>query len=339
MYLFKYIDLLSTFQVYSREIILYTHIGIYKGMETEKFNKPLKTVLYFYLLHQGPTTGYEIGKQFSEAIKNDIWHVVETKNLQHPTKLYPILAEMEKDWLIVSKEVQHNKKEYVINPFVLFNPGTPFHNALLKALSAPLFAKQPDFEEKMKTFGYPAIENIQEKIEHWKADSRNKVYFFNPYIEAINKAALPPQEFIRRSNHLFTKTGVHDSLWIVLYFRDLLSVLTNPGIHECIGYDNQKKAVTIQKKTKFYKHLEYASSIGGSEVPKLEDKLNKLPIDAYKYIQICKNYSFDNLKIDSFPFGDVSLLEETKKVISLHIEQMIDERSPLRQSIFNSCSN
>lgn len=306
-------------------------------METEKFNKPLKTVLYFYLLHQGPTTGYEIGKQFSEAIKNDIWHVAETKNLQHPTKLYPILTEMEKDWLIVSKEVQHNKKEYVINPFVLFNPGTSYYNALLKAESFPLFSKQPDFEEKMKLFGYPAIENIQETIEHWKADSRNKVYFFNPYIEAINKAALPPQEFIRRSNYLFSKTQVNGSLWLVLYFRDLLSVLTNPEIHDCIGYDSEKKAVTIKKKTKFYKHFEYGRSISGTA--RLEDGLNKLPIDVYKYGQICKNYSFDNIKVESFPFGDVSLLEETKKTISFHIEQMIDERSPLRQSIFNSCSN
>lgn len=293
------------------------------------FDKPIKLILYFYLLHQGPNTGYEIGKQFSEAIKNNLWDVPETKNLQHPTKLYPILAEMENDWLIISAETQNNKKEYTINPYVLFNTGTQLGKASLKAISFPLFENKPGFKEKMESFGFPLPENYRDNISYWKTRPNIDVYFFNPYIETLSKAALPPQEFIRRSNSLFSKTKAPGSLWLVLYFRDLLGTLTNPEIQGCIGHDDTNMITITNKESRLYKHFEFSNIYLGSG--SLQDRLNMLPIDPVKYAETCKKESFDQIKIDSFSFNEKSLLEETKDQIKFHIDMMINDYSPLSQ--------
>lgn len=199
-----------------------------------RFDKPIKVMIYFYLLHQGPTAGYEMGKQFKDAIKNGYWDVPETKNMQHPTKLYPILAEMEEAMLIKSVETQ-NKKEYIINPAVLFC----------------ILGRDNMFEyQSSRMFESRLTHMLDGKQLKEYMDHDHKIFYDNPYVESFRESALSPHDFIKRTNYMF-KSANASILSLILYFREILRYINagrvDPELIGLLPVDIEKQIYICSK--------------------------------------------------------------------------------------------
>jgi hypothetical protein len=189
-------------------------------MYSEKFNKPIKVILFLYIMHYGPCTGYDIAKTFKQYMEKEDWKVPETKNLKHHTKLYPILADMEKDRIIKGIKTE-TKKEYEINPLVLVSSECGRDTGEVD-LADSVFTDIFFQGTTQKTYTDFIRDNF---AEYYKG------VFENPYIQNLKHAALPNNDYLKILNTAFSKVENINYLSVLLYFRDILA-FTNSRFYD-----------------------------------------------------------------------------------------------------------
>lgn len=202
-------------------------------MEQYNLNKPIKVILYVYLMHRGPLTGYQIAKDFKQFMKNDNWTVPNTQNLKHHSKIYPILNEMEESRLLKSEP--GNSREYRINPMV--------------ALGYPVWGGAYENDKDWIPFEDIFYKDNWDRAYSEDEEYANFLLLHNPLIESLPEVTKNKTTLIKMIDKGFNAPDI-DYLSVLLYFRDLItftnSTLQMNYLEESLPIDIERYRETLR---------------------------------------------------------------------------------------------